>query len=98
MARRPIEQKKRRRVAKAIRRRPLPAYIDLIHYLKLHGYAQTTGAAVKIILDKRVVVDSHPVGFKSMPVFEDGKIMEKDVIDPFIKAELRGSIVVKAAA
>lgn len=98
MAHRSVEAKKRRRVAKAIRRRPLPAWIDLIHWLKLHGYAETTGQAVKILLAKRVVVDSHPVGFKEMSVFENGQILHKDVVDPYIKAEHRGRIIVKAAA
>lgn len=99
MSARPIEAKQRRRAAKALRRRPLPAYINLIDWLKDRRYASTTGEAKAIILAKRVKADSHPLGVKKMPVLQpDMTIKEEDVVAPLVPADLRGRITVAAAA
>lgn len=62
MAKRPIRMKQAARMRKVLRRKPLPAFIDLVSYLKLHGYADTTGQAEAIILARRVRSESHTLG------------------------------------
>lgn len=95
MAKRPIEAKQRRRAAKALRRTALPAYLDLIQWLKDRRYASTTGQARKIILDRRVKADSHVIGLMKVPVLQpDHTIKEQDVVAQHVPAELRGRITV----
>lgn len=96
MSHRPIEQKKRNRIAKMIRRQPLPAYFDLVQWLIDHGHARSKKEAREIILDKRVKANSHPVGFDTMQVFEAGKLLEKDVVCPHVRVELKPDIVVSS--
>ncbi len=55
-------EKKLRRLRKAVNRRPLPAYIDLVRWLKDRGHAQTTGGANRLLVAGRVRSDSHTVG------------------------------------
>ena len=93
MSRRPIERKQRRRAAKALRRRPLPAFIDLVEWLKTHGHASTTGEARQIILDKRVKSDSHTLGVKNVPTLQpNGTVKDEDVVSQAVPADLRGRI------
>lgn len=61
MSRRPILKKRANKVRKALRGE-LPAYLDLVQYLKDRGHAQTTGEAEKIILAGRVRSESHKLG------------------------------------
>jgi hypothetical protein len=98
MSSRPIEQKQRRRVAKLLRRTPLPAYIDLIEWLKDRGHAQTTGEAKKIILDGRVKADSHVLGIAKIPMLQpDYSVKEEDVVSRHVDARHRGRITVAKA-
>jgi hypothetical protein len=96
MSSRPIEQKQRRRVAKLLRRTPLPAYIDLIEWLKDRGHAQTTGEAKKIILDGRVKADSHVLGIAKIPMLQPDYSV-KEVVSRHVDARHRGRITVAKA-
>lgn len=98
MSSRPIEQKRRKRAAKAVRRRPLEASLDLIQWLKDRRYAQTTGEAKKIILAKRVTADSHTLGVQTRPVLQaDGvTIKDEDFVSPYVPSKLRTRIAVKS--
>ena len=98
MSARPIEQKQRRRAAKALRRRTPETSIDLVQWLKDRRYCTTTGAAHKIILAKRVMADSHPLGVKKVPVLQpDMTIKEEDVVQPLVPSKLRSRITVLPA-
>lgn len=103
MSARPIEAKRRRRVAKALRRRSLPAYFDLVQWLVDHDHVRTKREAREIILAKRVRANSHILGVKSMPVatqvmrFGKVEVKEQDVVVPFVATELRPDIVVLSA-
>jgi hypothetical protein len=91
---RPIQQKKLRKLERAIRKGGGPnAHIDLIDWLKTRGYAQTTGAAVRMLIDGKVRVDSHVVGRNEVP---DPFKKDKKVwgIAPLIPAHHRDRIVV----
>jgi hypothetical protein len=95
MAKRPIQQKQRRRVAKLLRRRSPEGFLDLVQWLKDRKYAQTTGEAEKIILAKRVKADSHPLGVEKRPMLQpDLSIAEVDVVVRHIPAAYRGHITV----
>jgi hypothetical protein len=85
---RPIHKKKLRRLRKAISRRPLPTYIDLIDWLKLRGYATTTGQAVKLLLDGKVRSDSHVIGRERISASE----AERWAVVQRVPASLRDSI------
>jgi hypothetical protein len=83
---RPIHKKKLRRLRKAISRRPLPTYIDLIDWLKLRGYATTTGQAVKLLLDGKVRSDSHVIGREQIKGSDRWAVVQR------VPASLRDSI------
>ena len=99
MSHRPIERKQRRRVAKILRRRPLPAYINLVDWLKDRRYARTTSEAHEIILAHRVKADfNHVLGVETMPVLQPGgRVKDQDVVAPMIQSTLRGRISVTPA-
>lgn len=68
MSRRPIQEKKLRKLRRVIRKGSAPpSYVDLIEWLKLHRYAQTTGAAIQLLLDGKVHIESHTVGRQEVP-------------------------------
>lgn len=107
MSRRSPEQKKRRRVAKSLRRSPLPASIDLVDYLVTRGHASTKRAARDLILAKKVKSESHVLGIKraSVPgpkaelelaLGREVTMVEKDVVAPLVPASLRSTITVAA--
>ena len=110
MAKRPLNKKAARRVRKLLRSE-LPAYIDLIQWLKDRGYAQTTGQAEKLILAGRVRSESHKLGIgkekrikkgTEIKLLRGGSVEESDweereVAFRHVPAELRDSIHVVAA-
>lgn len=98
MSHRPLEQKKLNRLRKALRQTP-PAKINLIHYLKLHRHAQTTGEAKKIILARRVRSESHVLGIEQGLVNEktekgDIEVKLGDVVQPFVMAAFKENLAV----
>lgn len=94
MAKRSIEEKKRRRIAKALRRGTLPAYFDLVELLVSRGLAPSRREARLLILAKRVKVDSHPVGVKQVPVASAHGVELVDEVDPYVPVAYRDQIVV----
>lgn len=96
MSRRSTQDKKVRRLRKALRRTPTP-YIDLIDWLKTRGYAQTTGEAKRLILARKVMSESHPLGVRKVPQLRpDGKIEDVEVVDPYVPASVRDTLRVAA--
>lgn len=89
MSARPIEQKQRKRVSKALRRQPLPAYFDLVQWLIDHDYASTKRKARALILADRVRAGSHILGMETLN--------EQRVVSPYIRVDLRPDIVVLKA-
>lgn len=110
MAKRPINAKRAARVRKLLRNE-LPAYIDLIDWLKVRRYASTTGEAEKMILDGRVRSESHKLGIgkgrrikkgTEIKILRGGSVEESDweevpMVGPHVPARLRGTIHVVAA-
>lgn len=107
MSHRPIEQKKRRRVAKKLRREPLPAYFDLVEHLTSRGHARSRREARELILAKKVKSESHVLGITQQMVpdktslidFLAGrptKMVQKDVVAPLVDTKLRKSLTVLA--
>jgi hypothetical protein len=86
VSKRPIIEKKANRVRKAVSRKQLPAYVDLFRWLKLHGYAQTSGECRKLILDKRLKSDSHTIGLQ--------KQGDKTIVDRYAPASVRSGLSV----
>jgi ribosomal protein S4 len=94
MSQRPLNRKKANQLRKLLRKKPA-ARINLVHFLKDRRYAQTTGAAEKLILDGRVTVDGEPIGIGQIPVLDQkGEKTEKDMVFPLVLAENRDKIVV----
>jgi hypothetical protein len=90
--------KRVRRMRRALRKGRLPAYIDLVHWLKLHGYADTTGQAHSLILNERVKSESHPLGIKIIELPDaDGEMRKHRIFDPLVPANLRDTIYVTDA-
>lgn len=79
-----LENKKRRRVAKSITI-GLPAYINLIEYVKDRTRC-TTGTATAVLLSGAIKVDSHTVGYKT--------VGGKKVLQPLLPAEMRDRIMI----
>lgn len=105
MSHRPIEQKQRRRVAKALRRSTRPTSFDLIEYLMSRGYANTKREAREMILAKRVKSESHILGVKQamvpgpkseleLALGREVTMVQKDVVAPIVPSSLRRSITV----
>ena len=105
MSHRPTEQKKRRRVAKALRRKPLPAYFDLVEFLVSRGHAKSKRAAHDLILAKKVKSDSHVLGVTKALVpgktalldvlsGREAAMVEQEVVAPLVDAKLRASVTV----
>lgn len=84
---------------RALTRRPLPAYIDLVQWLLDHGHARTKKQAREIILADRVMANSHTLGVGQQPYrTADGKIKTRKAVLPHVPASLRGDLIVKAPA
>lgn len=81
MSHRSPEAKQRRRVAKKLTRRALPAYFDLVTWLVDNGHARTKPEAKRIILDKKVKHESHTLGVDKVPNFQfvKGEIKMKEI-------------------
>lgn len=90
MSHRPTSRKRVASLRKALRRTP-DAYIDLIQWLKLRGYAQTTGEAKRLLTDGKVRSDSHPVGRTRIQLTEEDHIW---LPDRFVPARLRDTLIV----
>lgn len=110
MSHRPILKKRANKLRKAFRAE-LPAFIDLVGYLKLRGYAGTTGEAEQIILAKRVKSESHVLGVaKGKKLRDSAKLKaalgrditeddleEVDVVQRHVPAKFRDTIQVLPA-
>lgn len=94
MSHRPVLKKKAARVRKAISRTPLPANIDLADYLVTRRYAQTKGAARKMLEDGKVRSESHVLGRVKMRVLNKGKEEERWVAQPIVSAKYRDTLQV----
>lgn len=83
MSHRPINEKRSRRVRRAIERKSLPAFVRPERWLRTHGYAQTAGEARKLILDGRLKINANKVGFAEVKVEDaDGnRSTQKVVVD-----------------
>lgn len=94
MSKRPIQEKKIRKLTRALRKAGAPAAnIDLIDWLQTRGYARTVGDATRLLLAGKVRVESHVVGRQKVP---SAYQPDKEVwgIAPLIPAHHRGKIVV----
>ncbi len=99
MSKRPIDAKKRRRVAKQITRKSPPAYFDLVQWMLDHDHAHTRREARDIILAKRVRANSHILGVEKMQVERPSvpgtvRLEEQDVVAPLVSAALKPDVVV----
>lgn len=94
MSKRPIAQKKLNRLRKALNRTPLPAYIELIDWLKFHRHADTTGQAIKLLVDGRVRSESHVIGREKVTVLDSktDKQIERWVPTSRVPASLRDTL------
>lgn len=81
-----LEAKAARRARKQITRGTVPAYIDLIAYVRARTNC-TAGTARKVLMSGALRVDSHPVGFTR----EKGDVK---VLAPLLDAKHRGNIQV----
>lgn len=86
--------KKRRRVARKLRRQALPVFFDLVQWLVDHEHAATKRLARLMILDGRVRSDSHPIGFKRMPVQKDGVVVMENVVVERVPVAAKANIIV----
>lgn len=83
------ENKKRRRIAKSITI-GLPAYINLIDYVKDRtGCSNST--AKRTLFEGVLMIDSHPIGYKWQKI--NGR--DEKVLDPLLPAELKDKITVR---
>lgn len=98
MAHRPIDQKKLQRLRKGLGRRSLPAYIDLIQWLLDRGHVNTAGAARRLLLEGKVMSESHVIGREKRLVRPAPNSEPKLVwvAAPLVPADLRPTIRVEA--
>lgn len=97
MSKRPPEQKKRRRVTKALRRKPLARYFDIVQWLVDHDHASTRKQARELLLADKVRSDSHPLGTRVGPVANpDGTVTTRKFVDARVPIAARDRIIVGA--
>lgn len=80
-----LKADKRNRIARALRE-PLPAYVDLVHYVQFRTRCSRR-MAVKVILAGALTVDGKPVGYVE---YKDRK-----VLSPFLPSGQCSKIVVQ---
>lgn len=92
MSKRTINEKRAKKLAKALRNTP-PVYFDLVQWLIDHKHAPTKRAAREMLLEGRVRVGSHKVGFEEYdnPLKKDDKIK---VLTPHLRSSLRSDVLV----
>jgi hypothetical protein len=81
-------EKKIRTLHRALRKGRLPAYIDLVEWLKDRKYVDTVGDAYHLIKEERVRSESHPLGLTAAEV--DGKMV--NVVERYVSGSLRSTI------
>jgi hypothetical protein len=97
MSHRPIEDKKRRRVARQFHKTP-PAFFNLIQYLIDRGHAKTRKQATAMLKDDRVLVDETPVGTSvENRLQKDMTLKPVRYVEPFLPVELRDRVNVLPA-
>lgn len=89
MSRRPIEAKKRRRIAKLFRSTPI-AYIDLVAWLRQFPGVNTAGDARWLILSGCVRHESHTLGREDISRTLDGRLTG----NPCVPSHLREGLYV----
>ena len=108
MSHRSIRKKQAARLRKALNRKPLPAYFDLVQYLIDKRYATTRKQARELITSKQVSVDGTPVGIQEQRVpnkegrlrlsiglaLKDEHYETIDAVVPHLPVENRGKVVV----
>lgn len=83
---------------RALTRRPLPAYFDLVQWLLDHGHARTKREAREIILADRVMANSHTLGVGEQPYQTvDGKIKMRRVVFPHVPVAMRPDLIVSSS-
>jgi hypothetical protein len=81
------------RLRKAVGRTQLDTYINLLEWLRDHGYADSNGAARKIIMERRVRSESHVLGIGKEPrMTPEGRIDLVEVVHPVVPAEVRPTL------
>lgn len=93
-ARNSRHNKRLRRVAKMVSV-SLPAYIDLVQWLRSHGHATSAGAARKIIAAGRVKSESHVLGKEGVVEYVVNGV-PRLMGNPRVPAHLRSSLYVTA--
>lgn len=69
-------------------------FFDLVQWLVDHEHAATKRLARSMILDGRVRSDSHPIGFKRLPVMKDGIVVTEDVVVERVPIAAKKNIIV----
>lgn len=77
--------KRQRAIRRSLAKGRLPTSINLIEWVKIRAHI-STGRAVKVIMARSLMVDSHVIGV--------GQDKFGSYLKPVVPAELRGKIVV----
>lgn len=80
-----------RRLERALRKGRLRARLDLVQWARDHGHASTAGQARQLIIEDRIVSESHPVGKTILDLPDRGKVQ---VLEPLVPASLRRTLEV----
>ncbi len=98
MSKRPIELKRRRKVAKAFRQK-LPAYFDVQQWLVDHKYAPSLRQAKELILADRLKYDGSTIGVSVVPYrTPDGNVKTERVAERNLEVFFRSGLSVEVAA
>jgi hypothetical protein len=96
VSKRPIETKKRKRVARAFHKTP-PAFFDLVQWLIDHKHASTRKQARTMLEEDKVWVGEVPVGTSvEARIQPDMRLKPVRYVEPFLPVELRDQVEVKA--
>lgn len=83
---------------RALTRKPLPAYLDLVQFLVERRLVSSKREAREVILAGRVKANSHTLGVGEQPYLTPtGEVKTKKVVFPHVPTDLRPDITVVPA-
>ncbi len=98
MSRRPIEAKKRRRVARSFRTK-LPTYFNLVQWLLDNKYAKTRREAKQLLMDHRLKYEGKTIGTTMIAYHtRDAQIKQEEVPELFLETFFRSGLSVEVAS
>lgn len=81
--------KKIRSLERALRKGRLPRYFDLVTWALDRKLAQSKSEVIKLIFEKRIVCDSHPLGKRVVEVGPEDEPQKIEIVDTRVPIQFK---------